>query len=70
MAKSSPVKKAWRSLTWLGVIIVGLFAINASGRVHRAVDRGRPSSLSTSRAARRSSSRRKLESGETSRRSS
>ena len=32
MAKSStPVKKAWRSLTWLGVIIVGLFAINAVG---------------------------------------
>ncbi|MFT2816175.1 protein translocase subunit SecD [Leifsonia sp. A12D58] len=32
MAKSStPVKKAWRSLSWLGVIIVGLFAINAVG---------------------------------------
>jgi preprotein translocase subunit SecD len=25
------VRKAWRSLTWLGVIIVGLFAINAAG---------------------------------------
>ncbi len=31
MAKSSPVKKAWRSLTWLGVIIVGLIALNAAG---------------------------------------
>ncbi|WP_104129025.1 protein translocase subunit SecD [Cryobacterium sp. Y57] len=31
MAKSSPVKKAWRSLTWLGVIIVGLIALNAFG---------------------------------------
>ena len=31
MAKSSPVKKAWRSLSWLGVIIIGLFAINAIG---------------------------------------
>ncbi|MFZ4895092.1 protein translocase subunit SecD [Plantibacter sp. Mn2098] len=31
MAKSTPVKKAWRSLTWLGVIIIGLFAINAAG---------------------------------------
>ncbi|GAA3866355.1 protein translocase subunit SecD [Leifsonia kafniensis] len=31
MAKSSPAKKAWRSLSWLGVIIVGLFAINAIG---------------------------------------
>ena len=31
MAKSSPVKKAWRSLTWLGVLIVGLIAINAFG---------------------------------------
>ena len=25
------MRKAWRSLTWLGVIIVGLFAINAAG---------------------------------------
>jgi preprotein translocase subunit SecD len=31
VAKSSPVKKAWRSLSWLGVIIIGLFAINAIG---------------------------------------
>lgn len=31
MAKSSPAKKAWRSLTWLGVIIVGLIALNAFG---------------------------------------
>ena len=31
MAKTTPVKKAWRSLTWLGVIIVGLIAINAAG---------------------------------------
>ena len=31
MAKSSPVKKAWRSLTWLGVLIVGLIALNAVG---------------------------------------
>ncbi|ROR81833.1 preprotein translocase subunit SecD [Plantibacter flavus] len=31
MAKSTPVKKAWRSLTWLGVILIGLFAINAAG---------------------------------------
>lgn len=31
MAKSSPVKKAWRSLTWLGVIVVGLIALNLVG---------------------------------------
>jgi preprotein translocase subunit SecD len=31
VAKSSPVKKAWRSLTWLGVLIVGLIALNAVG---------------------------------------
>ena len=31
MAKSTPVKKAWRSLTWLGVIIVGLIALNTAG---------------------------------------
>jgi len=31
VAKSSPAKKAWRSLTWLGVIIVGLIAFNAIG---------------------------------------
>ncbi|TQL47949.1 preprotein translocase subunit SecD [Homoserinimonas aerilata] len=29
--RSTPVKKAWRSLTWLGVIIVGLIALNAGG---------------------------------------
>ncbi len=29
--RSTPVKKAWRSLTWLMVIIVGLLAINAAG---------------------------------------
>ncbi len=31
VAKSTPVKKAWRSLTWLGVIIVGLIALNSAG---------------------------------------
>jgi preprotein translocase subunit SecD len=31
VAKSSPTKKAWRSLTWLGVIIVGLIALNGAG---------------------------------------
>ena len=31
MAKSSPTKKAWRSLSWLGVIIVGLIALNGVG---------------------------------------
>ena len=31
MAKSSSAKKAWRSLTWLGVIIVGLIALNTAG---------------------------------------
>ncbi|TFD71055.1 protein translocase subunit SecD [Cryobacterium fucosi] len=31
MAKSTPAKKAWRSLTWLGVIIVGLIALNSAG---------------------------------------
>lgn len=31
MARSTPVKKAWRSLTWLLVIIVGLIATNAAG---------------------------------------
>jgi preprotein translocase subunit SecD len=29
--RSTPVKKAWRSLTWLVVIIVGLIAINGAG---------------------------------------
>lgn len=31
MARSTPVKKAWRSLTWLLVIIVGLIATNGAG---------------------------------------
>lgn len=31
MAKSSPGRKAWRSLTWLGVIIVALIGLNAVG---------------------------------------
>ncbi|MGO4782428.1 protein translocase subunit SecD [Cryobacterium sp. W22_MBD10_FK3] len=31
MAKSSPTKKAWRSLSWLGVIIVGLIVANGAG---------------------------------------
>ncbi|PXA67724.1 protein translocase subunit SecD [Cryobacterium arcticum] len=31
MAKSSPTKKAWRSLSWLGVIIIGLIALNGVG---------------------------------------
>ena len=31
MARTTPVKKAWRSLTWLAVIIVGLIAINGYG---------------------------------------
>ncbi|WP_308796639.1 protein translocase subunit SecD [Agromyces silvae] len=30
-SRPAPVRKAWRSLTWLGVIIVGLFAVNAAG---------------------------------------
>ena len=30
-ARPTPVKQAWRSLTWLLVIIVGLLAINAGG---------------------------------------
>lgn len=29
--RSTPVKKAWRSLTWLVVIIVGLIALNLAG---------------------------------------
>ncbi|MCU1404854.1 MAG: secD [Glaciihabitans sp.] len=33
MAKSTPVKKAWRSLTWLLVIIVGMVALNGAGVV-------------------------------------
>lgn len=31
MARSTPVKKAWRSLAWLAVIIVGLVALNGAG---------------------------------------
>jgi preprotein translocase subunit SecD len=31
VAKTTPVKKAWRSLTWLGVIIVALIGANAIG---------------------------------------
>lgn len=31
MAKSTPAKKAWRSLTWLGVLIVGLIGLNLTG---------------------------------------
>lgn len=30
-SRPTPVRKAWRSLTWLGVIIVALFGINAAG---------------------------------------
>ncbi|MCI2958894.1 protein translocase subunit SecD [Agromyces atrinae] len=30
-SQPTTVRKAWRSLSWLGVIIVGLFAINAAG---------------------------------------
>lgn len=30
-SRPASVRKAWRSLTWLGVIVVGLFAINAAG---------------------------------------
>lgn len=30
-SRPAPVRKAWRSLTWLGVIIAGLFAVNAAG---------------------------------------
>lgn len=30
-ARSTPVKKAWRSLTWLLVIVIGLVAINFGG---------------------------------------
>ena len=31
MAKSTPVKKAWRSLTWLGVLVVVLLGILTAG---------------------------------------
>jgi preprotein translocase subunit SecD len=31
LAKSTPVKKAWRSLTWLGVVVLGLIALNITG---------------------------------------
>ncbi|KQO99820.1 protein translocase subunit SecD [Leifsonia sp. Leaf264] len=30
MAKSTPVKKAWRSLSWLGAIVIALVAINTA----------------------------------------
>ena len=30
-SRPTPVRKAWRSLTWLGVIIALLFGINAAG---------------------------------------
>ncbi|MGR0219276.1 protein translocase subunit SecD [Agromyces sp. ZXT2-6] len=30
-SRPTPVRKAWRSLSWLGVIIVALFGINAAG---------------------------------------
>lgn len=30
-SRPTPVRKAWRSLTWLGVLIVALFGINAAG---------------------------------------
>jgi preprotein translocase subunit SecD len=33
VARSTPVKKAWRSLTWLLVIIVGLIALNGAGAI-------------------------------------
>lgn len=31
MARTTPVKKAWRALTWLLVITIGAFALNAGG---------------------------------------
>lgn len=31
MAKTTPVRKAWRSLTWLILIVAGLIAINGAG---------------------------------------
>jgi len=31
--RSTPAKKAWRSLTWLAVIIVGLIGLNAAGAI-------------------------------------
>ncbi|MHB1171664.1 MAG: protein translocase subunit SecD [Lacisediminihabitans sp.] len=31
MARTTPVKKAWRSLTWLLIIVAGLTAINGAG---------------------------------------
>ena len=30
MAKSTPVKKAWRSLSWLGAIVIALVVINTA----------------------------------------
>ncbi|TBN56783.1 protein translocase subunit SecD [Glaciihabitans arcticus] len=31
MARTTPVKKAWRALTWLLIITIGMFALNAVG---------------------------------------
>ncbi|MGV8886257.1 MAG: protein translocase subunit SecD [Microbacteriaceae bacterium] len=31
MARTTPVKKAWRALTWLLVITIGMFALNGAG---------------------------------------
>ena len=31
MARTTPVKKAWRSLTWLLVIVAGLTMLNGAG---------------------------------------
>jgi preprotein translocase subunit SecD len=33
VARSTPVRKAWRSLTWLAVIIAGLIGLNAAGAI-------------------------------------
>ncbi|WP_157156068.1 protein translocase subunit SecD [Diaminobutyricimonas sp. LJ205] len=33
MARSTPVRKAWRSLTWLAVIIAALIGLNAAGAI-------------------------------------
>ena len=35
MASSTPVKKAWRSLAWLGILIIGLTAVNVFGVIDR-----------------------------------
>ena len=31
MARTTPVKKAWRALTWLLIITIGMFALNGAG---------------------------------------